>query len=92
MAPRDRPPGRNGGDGPTTRRGRPPTPTAAKRRESAASVTADGDGGTAARRELEAWAAAVEHLHALDLPAAVPEFPARWLARRGVRADWTVAS
>jgi hypothetical protein len=44
-----------------------------------------------AGRELVAWAAAVEHLHALGLPAAVPEFPAAWLARRGIHADWIAA-
>jgi hypothetical protein len=41
--------------------------------------------------ELAAWGAAVTHLHRAGLPAAVPEFAARWLARRGVRgvrADW----
>jgi hypothetical protein len=43
-------------------------------------------------RELRAWASAVEHLHALGLPAAVPEFPAAWLRRRGVRPDWETAS
>jgi uncharacterized protein (DUF849 family) len=42
--------------------------------------------------ELAAWGAAVVHLHALGLPAAVPEFPAAWLRRRGVRADWTAAA
>jgi hypothetical protein len=45
-----------------------------------------------AARELAAWAAAAEHLHDLGLPAAVPEFPAAWLARRGVRADWAVTA
>jgi hypothetical protein len=43
-------------------------------------------------RQLAAWAAAVEHLHALCLPAAVPEFAAAWLRRRGVLPDWTIAS
>ncbi len=43
-------------------------------------------------RHLEAWAATVEHLHAAGLPAAVPPFVAAWLARRGIRADWTAAS
>lgn len=42
--------------------------------------------------DLRAWLAAVEHLHAAGLPAAVPPFPAAWLRRRGVRADWTVSS
>jgi hypothetical protein len=44
------------------------------------------------RGDLRAWGAAVAHLHGLGLPAAVPEFPAAWLARRGLRADWTVAA
>ena len=43
-------------------------------------------------RQLAAWASAVEHLHALGLPAPVPEFAAAWLARQGIRADWTRAS
>jgi hypothetical protein len=43
-------------------------------------------------RELEAWLQAVEHLHALNLPAPVPEFPAAWLRRRGVYPDWTAAA
>jgi hypothetical protein len=42
--------------------------------------------------ELAAWGAAVEHLHAAGLPAAVPEFPAAWLRRRGVAADWVAAA
>jgi hypothetical protein len=82
------------------RRGRGPaeppslhlTPVTAERREPATRVTAGGDGTATARRDLLAWGAAVAHLHALGLPAAVPEFPAAWLARRGVRADWTVAA
>ena len=40
---------------------------------------------------LDAWAAAVIHLHAAGLPAAVPEFPAAWLRRRGIYPDWTAA-
>jgi hypothetical protein len=40
------------------------------------------------RRELEAWRAAVLWLHSRGLPAAVPPFPAAWLRRHGVRADW----
>jgi hypothetical protein len=43
-------------------------------------------------RELPAWGRAVEHLQAAGLPAAVPELAAAWLARRGIRADWTVAA
>ena len=42
-------------------------------------------------RELAAWAAAVAHLHALGLPAAVPEFPFAWLRRRGIRPDWVAS-
>lgn len=42
--------------------------------------------------ELEAWHAAVEHLHELGLPAAVPPFPAAWLRRRGVQPDWEAAA
>lgn len=42
--------------------------------------------------DLDAWEAAVEHLHAAGLPAAVPEFPAAWLARRGIYADWVAAA
>jgi hypothetical protein len=42
--------------------------------------------------ELAAWGAAVLHLHSLGLPAAVPAFPAAWLARRGIRADWVTAA
>lgn len=43
-------------------------------------------------RELAAWGDAVEHLHAAGLPAAVPEFAAAWLRRRGIRADWETAA
>ena len=42
--------------------------------------------------ELDGWALAVLHLHAAGLPAAVPEFAARHLARHGVTADWMVAA
>ena len=65
-------------------------------------VQEDGAGGNVndaivtvtcgAARELDAWGSAVLHLHALGLPAAVPPFPARWLARRGIHADWTAAA
>jgi len=48
----DGPPGRNGRAGPLARRDRPPTLAAAKRRESAPSLTGDGHAGAAARREL----------------------------------------
>jgi hypothetical protein len=54
----------------------------------AAIVEADAD----AAGELAAWAAAVVHLHRLGLPAACPPFPAAWLARRGISADWTAAA
>lgn len=43
-------------------------------------------------RELEAWLQAVEHLHSLDLPAPVPEFPAAWLRRRGIYPDWVMTA
>jgi Bifunctional DNA primase/polymerase, N-terminal len=42
--------------------------------------------------QLAAWGAAVEHLHAAGLPAAAPAFPAAWLRRRGIRADWVSAA
>jgi len=82
--PPDRPPGRKRNDPRRSRLTAEPPPT-------------DTDTRTISRvpdpaGELEAWAAAALHLHALGLPAAVPEFPAAWLARRGVRADWTVAA
>jgi len=38
---------------------------------------------------LRAWQSAVEHLHAAGLPAAAPEFVARWLSRQGIPVDWT---
>ena len=86
MTMRDWPPGRTSRGDPRCPGDRLPTPAAATHRESVLSVD------DRARRELEAWGAAVLHLHALGLPAAVPEFPAAWLARRGVRADWAVAA
>lgn len=52
----------------------------------------DDDPPLDASGDLGAWLAAVEHLHDAGLPAAVPEFPAAWLRRRGVCADWTVAA
>ncbi len=52
----------------------------------------DGAGARSSAGDLEAWAAAVLHLHAAGLPAAVPEFAAAWLARRGVYADWRCAA
>jgi hypothetical protein len=48
--------------------------------------------GTDAARELDAWAAAVVHLHRAGLPAAVPPFAAAWLRRRGVAAHWVSAA
>jgi hypothetical protein len=47
---------------------------------------------SAPERDLLAWKAAVEHLHAAGLPAAVPEFPAAWLRRCGIRPDWEAAA
>jgi hypothetical protein len=43
-------------------------------------------------RELQAWESAVEHLHDHGLPAAVPEFAAALLRKRGVHADWETAA
>jgi hypothetical protein len=77
------PPGRR--EGPDTATG--PTPDHADTRP-LASVRP----GTAAAAELAAWAAAVIHLHRAGLPAAVPEFPAAWLRRRGARPDWVAAA
>jgi hypothetical protein len=45
-----------------------------------------------AEAKLRAWGSAVIHLHSLGLPAAVPEFPAAWLRRRDIRADWVTAA
>jgi len=45
-----------------------------------------------AAAELRSWGSAVIHLHSLGLPAAAPEFPAAWLRRRGIRADWVTAA
>jgi hypothetical protein len=42
--------------------------------------------------DLTAWGSTVLHLHSLGLPAAVPEFPAAWLRRHGVFADWVTAA
>lgn len=42
--------------------------------------------------ELRAWRRTVEHLHALGLPAPVPEFAAAWLRRQGIRPDWETAA
>ena len=45
-----------------------------------------------AAAELRSWGSVVTHLHSFGLPAAVPEFPAAWLRRRGIRADWVSAA
>lgn len=77
---------RNGPPGSRFREGRATAEIVASERASAVlTVTAGSDSG----RELAAWAAAVQHLHRLGLPAAVPEFAAAWMRRRGIRADWT---
>jgi hypothetical protein len=78
----DRPPGRkrNGPHASTGRRQPPQTTTA--------TITRSGD----AAGDLAAWGAAVEHLHAVGLPAAVPAFAAAWLRRRGIRPDWMAAA
>ena len=78
----DRPPGKRNGPHASTGRRQPPQTTTA-------TITRRSD---AAGEELAAWGAAVAHLHAAGLPAAVPAFPAAWLARRGVRADWVAAA
>ncbi len=59
-------------------------------RETTGQASVQGNGGAAG--ELRAWGAAVTHLHAAGLPAAVPEFAGLWLARRRVRADWVTAA
>lgn len=64
--------------------GHPSASATAKRPNAALTVTRACD----AAGELAVWGAAVAHLHACGLPAAVPVFPAAWLARRGVRPDW----
>lgn len=83
----DWPPGRRVKEGPAAEPG--PSDT----NGDAGSSTRDSVASAAgAAGELAAWAAAVVHLHGLGLPAAVPAFPAAWLARRGVRPDWTAAA
>jgi hypothetical protein len=84
---------------PPEKRSGPHRHSAARRRiqsppnDSALSISRPGARRSAnPARELAAWAAAVEHLHAAGLPAAVPEFAAAWLRRRGVRADWKAAA
>ena len=93
----DRPPGSpamtrgNGREPGRGSHGRAPDDiTAAKRSNVVSSVT--DAAGISPERELAAWAATVEHLHARGLPAPVPEFAAAWLRRRGIRPDWTIAS
>ncbi len=71
--------------------GRVPNDITAAKRSNVVSTVTDAT-GISPERELAAWAAAVEHLHSRGLPAAVPEFPAAWLRRRGIRPDWTIAS
>jgi hypothetical protein len=68
--------------------GHPTASATAKRPNAALTVTRAGDGAG----ELAVWGAAVAHLHACGLPAAVPEFAAVWLGRRGVRLDWRCAA
>jgi hypothetical protein len=80
MAPPDK---RSGPHASTGRRQSPPNDSAHSIGQRSARCSANP------ARELEAWAAAVEHLHDAGLPAAVPEFAAAWLRRRrGIRADW----
>ena len=67
--------------------GHPTASATAKRPNAVPTVTPASD----AARELAAWGAAVAHLHVAGLPAAVPAFPAAWLAHRGVRPDWVAA-
>ncbi len=68
---------------PDSRRGRPG--------EKAASCE-NSDTAASPAASLQAWGAAVANLHSAGLPAAVPPFPAAWLARRGIRADWVSAA
>jgi hypothetical protein len=78
---------------PDSRRGRPDPRAASRKADARGNGTrANVPPAAGAARELAAWGAAVVHLHAAGLPAAVPEFPAAWLGRRGVRADWVSAA
>jgi hypothetical protein len=81
----DRPPGKRNGPDTTPGRSRKHSTLA----DEAAAIIARGSDGAG---ELRAWGAAVAHLHAAGLPAAVPSFPAAWLARRGVHPDWVTAA
>jgi hypothetical protein len=85
----DRPPGGRARERPpvTTPRGHSP-----KHSTTADEVSIRLHGTAGAAGELAAWGAAVAHLHQAGLPAAVPPFPAAWLARRGVKADWVAAA
>jgi len=86
LSARNRPRERPGSTGPP---GPSPTPRRpAQSAEAMLRVTQTRD----AAAELAAWGAAVAHLHAAGLPAAVPPFPAAWLARCGIRADWASAA
>jgi hypothetical protein len=70
-----------------------PPDTAERRPRAESGAHDDGDDvRTRVTGELAAWGAAVQHLHAAGLPAAVPAFPAAWLRRRGVRPDWVAAA
>lgn len=79
---------------PDVRRGPDATPGLSQSVKSPPTATdsATVHAGTGAGADLRAWGAAVEHLHAAGLAAAVPPFPAAWLRRRGVRADWVSAA
>ena len=68
--------------------GPPVTDSPPPSRSSASTIARGAD----AAAELEAWGAAVIHLHRAGLPAAVPPFAAAWLRRRGVAADWVSAA
>ena len=77
------------------RDGRPEviTPAPAGRKAELPTLTrAKGSAAADAAAELRSWGSAVIHLHSLGLPAAVPEFPAAWLRRRDIRADWVTAA
>lgn len=79
-------------NGAPAKRRRPPITltTAATAAEQGTGLSSDRI--TDPARQLLAWREAVEHLHALGLPAAVPEFPAAWLCRQGIRPDWETAA
>jgi hypothetical protein len=77
---------------PDKRTGGPPGPPVTDSPPPGASSAPTIARGADAAAELEAWGAAVIHLHRAGLPAAVPEFPAAWLRHRGVAADWVSAA